>query len=114
MKTQWIFISILFFGLLTAIFAAINTEPVNVHLIFTDMQLPLIIIILSSTLLGGLILGLIGMSKQYKLKRTIKQLEKQLNEAQMAHAIPSSATPTDTAPLPLTYAASEKLPSSEI
>ncbi|WP_240419071.1 LapA family protein [Paenibacillus periandrae] len=114
MKAQWILISILFFGLLTAIFAAINTEPVNVHLIFTDMQLPLIIIILSSTLLGGLILGLIGMSKQYKLKRTIKQLEKQLNEAQMAHAVPTSAASTDAGSLPLSYAAPEKMPSSEL
>jgi uncharacterized integral membrane protein len=94
MKTQWIFISTLFFCLLTAIFAAINVEPVQVHLLFADMQLPLIVIILSSTLLGGLILGSIGISKQYKLKKTIKQLEKKLNEAQMSHAIPQSIVPT--------------------
>lgn len=93
MKTQWIFISTLFFGLLTAIFAAINVEPVQVHLLFVNMQLPLIVIILSSTLLGGLILGSIGMSKQYTLKKTIKQLEKQLNEAQMSHAIPQTIVP---------------------
>ncbi|NHN31292.1 LapA family protein [Paenibacillus agricola] len=97
MKTQWIFISTLFFGLLTAIFAAINVEPVQVHLLFVDMQLPLIVIILSSTLLGGLIIGSIGMSKQYKLKKTIKQLEKQLNEAQMSHAMPQTMVPAATA-----------------
>jgi putative membrane protein len=94
MKTQWIFISTLFFGLLTAIFAAINVEPVQVHLLFVNMQLPLIVIILSSTLLGGLFIGSIGASKQYKLKKTVKQLEKQLNEAQMSHAIPQPIAPS--------------------
>jgi putative membrane protein len=94
MKAQLIFIGILFFALITAIFAVINVAPVQVHLIFTDTELPLIVIILGSTLLGGLIIGLIGMNKQFKFKRTIKQLEKQLNETQISQsAIP--ATPSE-------------------
>jgi len=80
MKTLWMFICILLIALITAMFAAINTSPVPVHLVFTDVELPLIVIILSSTFLGGLIVGLVSLIKQFKLKRTIKQLDKQLNE----------------------------------
>ncbi|MNR56130.1 hypothetical protein D3C85_1766480 [compost metagenome] len=41
----------------------------------------MILVILTSTLLGGLIVGLFGMVRQYKLQRKVKQLEKQLQEA---------------------------------
>jgi putative membrane protein len=113
MKTQWIFISTLFFGLLTAIFAAVNVDLVKVHIPFRpDIQLPLIVIILGSTLLGGLIIGLIGMSKQYKSKKTIKQLEKQLNELQMSHAVAPTIPPTVS--VPPTFAEPVKSPSSDL
>jgi putative membrane protein len=99
MKAQLIFISILFFALITAIFAVINVAPVQVHLVFADTELPLIVIILGSTLLGGLIAGLIGISKQFKLKRTIKMLEKQLNEAAKGHTLAPLQPPTQEVPL---------------
>jgi len=99
MKAQWTFIFILIFALVTAIFAVINVEPVQVHLLFTETTIPLILVILSSTLLGGLIVGLIGISKQFKLKRTIKQLEKQLNELKTGQAQPPAAA---TAAVPAT------------
>ncbi|MFD0678106.1 MULTISPECIES: LapA family protein [unclassified Paenibacillus] len=86
MKAQWTFILILVFALITAIFAVFNVAPVRVHLIFTETELPLILIILGSTLLGGLIVGLIGVSRQFKLKKTIKQMEKQLAELKQASA----------------------------
>ncbi|NOU97974.1 DUF1049 domain-containing protein [Paenibacillus sp. LMG 31456] len=86
MKAQWTFILILVFALITAIFAVFNVAPVKVHLIFTETELPLILIILGSTLLGGLIVGLSGVTRQFKLKKTIKQLEKQLAELQQAPA----------------------------
>ncbi|MFH5185501.1 lipopolysaccharide assembly LapA domain-containing protein [Paenibacillus sp. TAB 01] len=95
MKAQWTFIFILIFALVTAIFAVINVEPVQVHLLFTETTIPLILVILSSTLLGGLIVGLIGISKQFKLKRTIKQLEKQLNELKTGQAQPPAAATAD-------------------
>ncbi|MCR8631075.1 LapA family protein [Paenibacillus radicis (ex Xue et al. 2023)] len=91
MKAQWTFILILVFALITAIFAVFNVAPVRVHLIFTETELPLILIILGSTLLGGLIVGLIGVSRQFKLKKTIKQMEKQLVELKQASS--PTATP---------------------
>ncbi|MDF2961524.1 MAG: hypothetical protein K0S39_3259 [Paenibacillus sp.] len=87
MKAQWTFILILVFALITAIFAVFNVAPVRVHLIVTETELPLILIILGSTLLGGLIAGLIGMTRQIKLKRTIKQLEKQWTESQQGQSV---------------------------
>jgi putative membrane protein len=112
MKAQLIFISILFFALVTAIFAVINVAPVQVHLVFTDAELPLIVIILGSTLLGGLIAGLIGMSKLYRIKKTIKLLEKQLNESQISQAaipIPSSESAVSS-----TFAPSEPIPPKDL
>jgi putative membrane protein len=81
MKTQWTLISALVFALITAIFAVINVEPVQVNFLFTQTSTPLILVILSSTLLGGLIVGLIGIIRQYKQQRTIRQLTKELAEA---------------------------------
>ncbi|MNV84371.1 Lipopolysaccharide assembly protein A [compost metagenome] len=81
MKMQWILISALVFALITAVFAVVNVEPVQVNFVFTTTSTPLILVILTSTLLGGLIVGLFGMVRQYKLQRKVKQLEKQLQEA---------------------------------
>jgi putative membrane protein len=92
MKMQWILISALVFALITAVFAVVNVEPVQVNFMFTTTSTPLILVILSSTLLGGLIVGLFGMVRQYKLQRQVKQLEKQLHEAQH----PSAVSATDS------------------
>ncbi|KRE69940.1 LapA family protein [Paenibacillus sp. Soil750] len=83
MKMQWILISALVFALITAVFAVVNVEPVQVNFMFVTTSTPLILVILTSTLLGGLIVGLFGMVRQYKLQRKVKQLEKQLHEAQL-------------------------------
>lgn len=90
MKMQWILISALVFALITAVFAVVNVDPVQVNFMFATTSTPLILVILTSTLLGGLIVGLFGMVRQYKLQRKVKQLEKQLQEAQHPAAVPSS------------------------
>ncbi|WP_281886023.1 lipopolysaccharide assembly LapA domain-containing protein [Paenibacillus sp. YYML68] len=82
MKSQWMLILILIFALLTAIFAVTNVAPVRVNFIFTQTDIPLILVILSSTLLGGLIAALLGMLRHFKLTRTIKQLERRLDESE--------------------------------
>lgn len=81
MKLQWILISALLFALITAVFAVINVEPVQVNFLFAQTSTPLILVILTSTLLGGLIVGLFGMVRQYTLQRKVRQLEKQLHDA---------------------------------
>ncbi|SDC21092.1 Uncharacterized integral membrane protein [Paenibacillus sp. UNCCL117] len=104
MKAQWMLILTLIFALITAIFAVINVEPVRVNFMFTQADIPLILVVLGSTLLGGLIAALLGLIRQFKLKRSIRQLEKRIAELETKHqtdsgdlisAVPavSSATP---------------------
>lgn len=95
MKMQWILISALVFALITAIFAVINVEPVQVNFMFAQTSTPLILVILTSTLLGGLIVGLFGMVRQYKLQRKVRQLEKQLQDALFPPAPPQPAHDKD-------------------
>ncbi|CAM4279795.1 LapA family protein [Paenibacillus tarimensis] len=78
MRVQWTIIAALLFALITAIFAVINIEPVEVNFWFTRTSLPLILVILISTLLGGLTVGLFGIIRQYRLQRRIRQLEREL------------------------------------
>ncbi|XEC95247.1 lipopolysaccharide assembly LapA domain-containing protein [Paenibacillus tarimensis] len=78
MKTQWIIISALLFALITAIFAVINVDPVEVNFGFGKTQTPLILVILASTLLGGLTVFLFAIIRQFKQHRKIRQLEKEL------------------------------------
>lgn len=92
MKMQWILISALVFALITAVFAVVNVDPVQVNFMFVTTSTPLILVILTSTLLGGLIVGLFGMVRQYKLQRKVKQLEKQLHEVQHPSAVSSSVS----------------------
>jgi len=91
MRVQWTIIAALLFALLTGIFAVINMDSVKVNFLFSETQSPLILVILVSTVLGGLTVGLFGIVRQYKLQRIIKQLKGQL----AAHGIseePSSTT----------------------
>ncbi|TXK86068.1 lipopolysaccharide assembly LapA domain-containing protein [Paenibacillus sp. N3.4] len=97
MKTQWTLISALVFALLTAVFAVINVEPVQVNFLFAQTNTPLILVILTSTLLGGLIVGLFGIVRQYKLQRKLKHVEKQLQEALSPVSIEQPAPKTDLA-----------------
>ncbi|MBP1154738.1 MULTISPECIES: lipopolysaccharide assembly protein LapA domain-containing protein [unclassified Paenibacillus] len=90
MRAQWILMFALIFALITAIFAVINVEPVRVNFMFTQADIPLILVIIGSTLLGGLIALFIGMMRQFKLQRTIKQLEKRLSESGNGHAAEES------------------------
>lgn len=95
MKAQWLLLFILVFALITAVFAVINVEPVRVNFLFTETQIPLILVILGSTLLGGLIVGFFGMLRQFKLSRRLKQLEKSLAERQ---EIPQAEVQSQLAP----------------
>ncbi|MFB5760479.1 LapA family protein [Paenibacillus medicaginis] len=80
MRLQWSLISALIIALLTAIFAVINVKAVQVNLLFQVVEIPLILLILGCTLLGGLIVGSLGMFRQFKLQREIKRLTRQLEQ----------------------------------
>lgn len=77
-RIQWTLILALLFALITAIFAVVNVESVPVNFLFANPDIPLILVILGSTLLGGLIVGMFGIIRQYRLQKRISGLEKEL------------------------------------
>ncbi|MGQ3478901.1 LapA family protein [Paenibacillus sp. TY11] len=85
LKTQWSLIAALVIALLTAVFAVINVNSVQVNLLFSMVSIPLILLILGCTLLGGLIVGSFGIFRQYRLQREIKRLTNQLHTLQEEH-----------------------------
>ncbi|MCR2803471.1 LapA family protein [Paenibacillus soyae] len=80
MKGQGMLISAFAFALVIAVFAVINVEQVQVNFLFAKTTTPLILVILVSTLLGGLTVGLFGMLRIFRLQRTVKSLEKRIAE----------------------------------
>ncbi len=77
MKRQWSIILAILFALIIAIFAVINVEPVQVDYLFGQAEWPLILIILSSVLMGGFLVALTGFIRIVTLQRKLKQLEKE-------------------------------------
>ncbi len=80
MRIQWSLIAGLIFALLTAIFAVINVDPVQVNFGFDVVNIPLILVILGCALIGGVIVGSYGIFRQYKLQKQIKSLTAELNK----------------------------------
>lgn len=84
MKIQWSLILALVFALITAVFAVINVESVQVNLLFNSVHIPLILLILGSTLLGGIIVGSFGIYRGYRLQKEVKLLNAKLAQIQDA------------------------------
>ncbi|WP_018750467.1 LapA family protein [Paenibacillus sanguinis] len=84
MKIQWSLIMALIFALITALFAVINVNPVQVNLLFGSVNVPLILLILGCTLLGGIIIGSFGIYRGYLLQREVKSLQAKLVHIQDA------------------------------
>lgn len=80
MRIQWSLIAGLIFALLTAIFAVINVDPVQVNFGFDVVNIPLILVILGCALIGGIIVGSYGIFRQYKLQKQIKSLTARANQ----------------------------------
>lgn len=78
MRIQWSLLAGLIFALITAIFAVINVNPVQVNLMFGTFDVPLILLILGCTLLGAVIVGSYSIYLQFRSQKKIKQLEHQL------------------------------------
>lgn len=80
MKMQWALIAGLVFALLTGIFAVINVDSVQVNLLFNTVRVPLILLILGCTLIGGIIVGSYGIFRQYRLRCENKRLHLRVSE----------------------------------
>ncbi|WP_166242758.1 LapA family protein [Paenibacillus turpanensis] len=80
MKIQWTMLFALVFALLIGIFAVVNVDPVPVRFVFGESMVPLILVILGSALFGGIVVGLFGIIRQYRMSRKIRTLEASLAE----------------------------------
>ncbi|GGA44707.1 LapA family protein [Paenibacillus physcomitrellae] len=96
MKIQWSLILALIFALITAVFAVINVEQVEVNLLFSSVKLPLILLILGSVLLGGIIVGAFGIYRGYRQQRQIKQLNAKLAHIQEVTGYDPDKVPADS------------------
>jgi putative membrane protein len=81
MRIQWTLILALVFALFTAIFAVFNVNEVRFNYLVGEADVPLILIILGSTLLGGLIIGSFGIVRQYQLQKKIRLLQHEIGES---------------------------------
>lgn len=113
MKFQWTLIFALVFAILVAIFAIANIAAVPINYVFGKAEVPLVLVILGSTLLGGLIVGLVGIIRQYRLQRRIRSLEKQLEEAKAEQEAAEHTTQVDTLTEPSVPERSEHLDEKE-
>lgn len=87
MRGQTYIISALVFALIVAIFAVINVEPVEVNYLITTGEVPLILVILISTLLGGLITGGFGITHLIRAQKQIKRLQQENTELRMNQSL---------------------------
>ncbi|WP_379153793.1 lipopolysaccharide assembly LapA domain-containing protein [Paenibacillus sp. sgz5001063] len=97
MRLQWSLILGLIFALITAVFAVINVDPVEVNFYFDVVRIPLILVILGCALIGGVIVGSYGIFRQYKLQKQIKGLTAELNKLRDAdHSLDAVALNQDS------------------
>ncbi|MEW4353472.1 LapA family protein [Streptococcus pneumoniae] len=81
MKDNIRYILLLITILLIAGLSVANFESVKVSYLFGEFQLPLIILILLSVLLGSIGTFLISMPKNFSLKQELKKAKKELQTA---------------------------------
>ncbi|MDN4607112.1 LapA family protein [Sporosarcina highlanderae] len=78
MKMQWSLIVSLLFAIIIALFAILNVESVRVNYLFGEANLPLILVILFTALLGAAISGFIAMFRSITANRQINELKKEM------------------------------------
>ena len=74
------FVFSLIFAAIVAIFALANADKVAIDLLFTKVQISQAIVIFISTILGALIMALLGMVRTFKSKREIKESNKLIEQ----------------------------------
>lgn len=80
MKNQWTLIIGLLFAILIAVFSVVNVRPVSVSFLFTQVQMPLVLVILGSALIGAIISGSVALFKRMAYQKEIKMLKAEIAE----------------------------------
>ncbi|WP_085991807.1 LapA family protein [Oceanobacillus senegalensis] len=75
MKGQTYVILAIILVIIITVFAIMNVEPVEVNFFFWNGEIPLILVILFSVLMGGLITAAVGAIKMFQLQRENKRLK---------------------------------------
>lgn len=83
---QWSLILSILFAIVIAVFAVLNIEPVQVNYLFGNTQLPLILIILFTALLGAAISGFMAMFKTIRANKMINDLKKEMTAKEITIA----------------------------
>ena len=98
MRFQWALIMGIIFALIVAIFAVINVDPVIVNFAFAQAELPLILVILGSVLMGGLIIGSVSLFRLFVTQRKVKyfEVENENLNRQLAESLGSEHAPLST------------------
>lgn len=68
---------ILLFSLVLAVFAVINTQPVEINFFFTKAEIELIFVIIFSLIIGAFLMFILSSMKQLQQSRRIKNLGKE-------------------------------------
>lgn len=103
MKGQWGLLVGILFALIIALFSVFNVDPVTVNYLFGEARWPLILVILGSVLMGGLMVGSIGLVRVFRLQRTVKRLERELETTRtdLIKTPPQTADEANSTPHPL-------------
>lgn len=77
MKFQWNLLLGLLFAIIIALFAIFNIDTVQVNYIFGKAELPLVLVILFSALLGAAVSGFVAMFRTVQSNHRVKELQKE-------------------------------------
>jgi len=80
MKYQWNLVLALVFAFIVALFSLANTTPVSVNYLFGSKEIPLVLVIILSSILGGIAIGLVSTFFYMKLKWKLYKAEKELQQ----------------------------------
>lgn len=86
MKKQWSMVIVIVLVLVVAVLSVLNVDPVPVNFGFTQVEWPLILVIIGSLLIGALITSLLSTVKIYQERKQRKAIQKDLGAAQETQA----------------------------
>ncbi len=75
MNKQWRILFVLILVLIIALLSVANVDPVSVNYLFGMVDLPLIVVIIGSLLIGALLVGIISSLRIIQLQKKIRQLK---------------------------------------
>lgn len=85
MKRQWSVIISIIIILLIAVLAVLNVDPVSVNFGFTEVDIPLILLMVGMLLIGALVTVILSTAKSFKDNHAFKELKKENAHFKSAH-----------------------------